>query len=151
MFGEQCIYNVDSHFYNRLGECNGELIGGNLALLAHSIGSVSEPNTKNKILFIEDVGEFLYNTDRMLHQLKRAGWFIGLRGLLIGSFSDMKDTTIPFGKTIYEIIWEAISAYNFPVAFNFPVGHQPENYALKCGALHQLEVKKDIVTLQEIV
>ncbi|HEU0228842.1 MAG TPA: LD-carboxypeptidase [Arachidicoccus soli] len=148
--GKNSIYKIASHPLNRFGECSGELIGGNLAMLAHAVGSVSEPKTNNKILFIEDVGEYLYTIDRMLHQLKRSGWFDNLKGLLIGSFTELKDTTIPFGKTIDKIIQELVAEYNFPIAYNFPVGHQKENYALKCGVSYHLQVKENLVTFKEI-
>src|SRR5204862_3513268 len=101
-------YKISSHSLNRQGACQGELVGGNLAMLAHIIGSRSDIDTKNKILFIEDIGEYKYNVDRMLMQLKRAGKLDYLAGLIVGSFSEIKDTTIPFGQEIYEIIYDKV-------------------------------------------
>lgn len=149
LLGKRTKYVVNGHELNIPGEVTAELIGGNLALLAHSIGSVSEPNIKNKILFIEDVGEYIYNIDRMFIQLKRAGWFNKVAGLIIGSFSDMKDTTVPFGKDIYSIIHEHLQSFHFPVAFHFPVGHTERNLALKCGVVHRLKVQKENILLLE--
>lgn len=133
-------YKIPADPRNRTGSATGELIGGNLAMLAHSIGSVSEPNLKNKLLFIEDVGEYLYALDRMLQQLRRSGWFNQLGGLIVGDFSSTKDTSRPFGQNIQQIIEQVVAPFSFPVAYNFPVGHQPENVTLKCGVLHQLKV-----------
>lgn len=149
MMDTQLKYNIEPHPFNRIGTTNGELIGGNLCLLAHSIGSASEPKVKGKILFIEEVGEYIYSVDRLLLQLKRAGWFDHIHGLIVGSFSDMKDTTIPFGLDIEQVILEHVKDYNFPVAFDFPIGHTERNVALKIGVKYQLKVKTDIVTLKE--
>jgi muramoyltetrapeptide carboxypeptidase len=125
------------------------LIGGNLCLLAHVIGTDSEPGTKDKILFLEDVGEYLYNIDRMMLQLKRSGKLKKLAGLIIGGFTDNKDTERPFGKTAYEIINEHVKGYDFPVCFDFPVSHNKENYALKVGGTYQLTVSDKEVILNE--
>src|SRR5205809_3019995 len=121
-------YTIASNSLNRQGSCQGDLVGGNLVILAHIIGSRSDIYTKNKILFIEDIGEYKYNIDRMLMQLKRAGKLDALAGLIVGSFSEIKDTTIPFGQEIYEIIYDKVKEYNYPVCFDFPVGHVNENY-----------------------
>jgi muramoyltetrapeptide carboxypeptidase len=147
--GKPLNYLVSGHSYNRRGTAKGELVGGNLALLAHVIGTPSDIKTKNRILFIEDVGEYSYNIDRMLHQLKRAGKFDKLEGLIIGGFSDMKDTERPFGKSVYEIVQDIIEEYDYPVCFDFPVSHTDRNYALKIGVRYQLKVKKNKVLLQE--
>ena len=100
-------------------------------------------------MFIEDVGEYLYNIDRMLYQLKRNRKFEKLAGLIVGGFTDMKDTTRPFGKTVYEIISNAVSEYDFPVCFDFPVSHGKENYALKTGVECQLKVTRQKAMLKE--
>ena len=142
-------YSVGSGPQNRIGEAGGRLIGGNLTLLAHVCGTSSDFNTKGKILFIEDVGEYLYNTDRMLHQLKRNGKFDKLAGLIVGGFTEMKDTTRAFGSTLYEIVHHLIEEYTFPVAFDFPVSHGKENYALKTGVEYHLKVTKQKVVLEE--
>ena len=138
--GKPGRYNVASHEFNKNGDGRGELVGGNLALLAHISGTVSDFKAKNKILFIEDVGEYLYNIDRMMYQLKRNGKFDKLAGLIIGGFSDMKDTERPFGKSVYEIINDIVKDYDYPIAFNFPVSHEKENYALKIGVEYDLYI-----------
>ena len=147
LLGKKLSYTSLSHPYNQYGKVSGKLIGGNLSLLAHLVGSVSFPDTKDAILFIEDIGEYLYNIDRMLLQLKRAGKFKGLAGILVGGFTETKDTTIPFGKNISEIIHEKISGYDIPVAWNFPVSHGKENVALRFGMVHTLHVNKNGATL----
>ena len=106
-------------------------------------------DTKEKLLFIEDVGEYIYNVDRIMIQLKRAGKLDELAGLIVGSFTDMKDTTIPFGQSVYECIYDKVKEYDYPVCFNFPVGHAMENYALKHGVVHLLQVNENGVTLTE--
>jgi muramoyltetrapeptide carboxypeptidase len=118
-------------------------------LLAHLIGSNSDIKTRGKILFLEDVGEYLYNVDRMMYQLDRSGKLEKLAGLIIGSFSEIKDTERPFGKTAYQIIRDIVSKYKYPVCFGFPVGHTRENYALKEGIGYKLRVTKNKVMLEE--
>ena len=147
--GKKISYRCAGHEFNRLGKTKGELTGGNLALLAHMVGTGSDIKTKRKIFFLEDTGEQLYNIDRMFYQLKRSGKLAGLAGLIIGKFSDNKDTDRPFGQTAYEIIRDAVSEYNYPVCFNFPVGHEKENYALKTGEFYKLRVDLDETTLTE--
>jgi muramoyltetrapeptide carboxypeptidase len=147
--GKKIHYQEPAHRFNRKGEAVGELIGGNLALLAHCIGTPSDFKTKGRILFLEDTGEYLYSTDRMLYQLKRAGKFDKLAGLIVGGFTSNKDTDRPFGKTVEEIIQEAIREYDFPVCFGFPVSHEKENLALKIGVGYKLKVAKTKVTLEE--
>jgi len=148
--GMPASYECAVHEFNKPGEAKGELVGGNLTLLAHLIGTASDLKTKHKILFIEDIGEYLYNIDRMLLQLKRSGKLDKLAGLVIGGFSDMKDTERPFGKRIQEIIYDQVKEYRFPMCFNFPVSHDKENYALKIGAKYSLHVQSDAVKLEEI-
>lgn len=147
--GKQISYEVPAHEFDRKGSATGELIGGNLALLAHLVGTSSDFSPKGKILFIEDIGEYLYNVDRMLYQLKRAGKFHKLKGLIVGGFTDMKDTERPFGKTVYEIIREILKDEDFPVCFNFPVSHSRENYALKLGAKYSLTVGDNVLLEQK--
>jgi muramoyltetrapeptide carboxypeptidase len=149
MIGKKAKYNCAAHAFNKTGTAVGELVGGNLSLLANITGTVSDINTKNNILFLEDIGEQIYNMDRMLYQLKRSGKFKNLAGLIIGGFTDMKDTERPFGKTVYEAISDIVAEYNYPVAFNFPVSHGKENYALKIGVTYKLAVTKSKVTLSE--
>lgn len=146
LFGELPAYTIDPHPLNKTGKATGALIGGNLCLFAHLIGSATDIDTKGKILFIEDVNEYLYNLDRMIIQLKRAGKLDNLAGLIVGQFSDMKDNSRPtFGKDAFEIIHEHISEYEYPVCFNFPVGHVPDNRAMIVGMESELDVQKNIV------
>lgn len=147
--GKKIKYNCDPHEFNKKGEAIGELVGGNLALLAHLVGTDSDIKTRGRILFIEDVGEYLYNIDRMMYQLKRSGKLSKLAGLIIGGFTDMKDTERPFGKTAYEIIQDIIREYDYPVCFGFPVSHGIENYSLKIGVGYKLKVGKSKVVLEE--
>ncbi len=147
--GQKIKYQCDPHELNRKGEAIGELVGGNLSLLAHLTGTPSDIKTKGRILFLEDVGEYLYNIDRMLYQLKRSGKIDKLAALIIGGFTDSKDTERPFGKTAYEIISDIVQEYKYPVCFGFPVGHWKENYALKIGLGYKLKVSKNKVILEE--
>lgn len=148
--GEKMDYTCEGHQYNREGTGRGVLVGGNLSLFTHLLGTASEPRTRRRILFLEDVGEYLYNIDRMLLQLKRSGKLDGLAGLIIGGFTDSKDTERPFGSDAYAIINEAVKDLRCPVAFNFPVSHNRENYALKVGVLYQLKVTAHSTQLSEI-
>jgi muramoyltetrapeptide carboxypeptidase len=138
--GESLYYNIPASPYNRTGTVEGILTGGNLSILAHLTGSSSEVDTNGKILFLEDIGEYLYNIDRLLLNLKRGGKFDNLKGLILGGFSDMQDTDRPFGQTVEEIIWDKVKEYNYPVCFNFPVGHIDINYTLTMGMPHKLIV-----------
>jgi muramoyltetrapeptide carboxypeptidase len=147
LFGEDFSYQILPNELNHLGIGEGQLIGGNLALLVHLIGSKSDINYDNKILFIEDINEYLYNIDRMMIQLKRSGKLQNLAGLIIGSFSDCQDNEVPFGKTANEIIAEAVSEYDFPVCYGFPVGHEAENWAMPCGREAVLKVENNGVSL----
>jgi len=147
--GRRSKVQAPSHPFNRKGEAVGELVGGNLSLLAHLTGSPSELKTKGKILFLEDIGEYLYNIDRMLYQLRRSGKLDRLAGLVIGGFSEMKDTHRPIGKTVHEIIREVVAPYDYPVCYDFPVSHEKENYALKSGVGYKLKVGKNKTLLEE--
>jgi muramoyltetrapeptide carboxypeptidase len=140
LFGEQLNYQFESHPLNRKGEAEAELIGGNLSLIYALTGSVSDIDTKGKILFIEDLDEYLYHIDRMMLNLKRSGKLDHLAGLIIGGMTDMKDNTIPFGKTAEEIITDAVKEYDYPVCFNFPAGHVEKNLALYFGRKVKLKV-----------
>jgi len=147
--GDNAWYEIPVHALNKRGEAIGELVGGNLSLLAHLIGTDSDIKTRGRILFIEEIGELLYKSDRMLWQLKRSGKLDKLAGLIIGSFSDNADTDRPFGKTIHEIIHDLVKEYDYPVCYNFPVGHTGENYALKIGVGYKLKVGRGKVQLEE--
>jgi len=147
--GKPGRYECEAHGFNKTGEAKGQLIGGNLSLLAHLIGTKSDVKTKNKILFLEDVGEYLYNVDRLLLQLKRSAKLEKLAGLIIGGFTESKDTERPFGKVAYDIIYEQVNEYDYPVCFGFPVSHEKENYALKIGARYHLKITAEGVILWE--
>ena len=138
--GIPLTYHMPASAYNRPGIAEGMLTGGNLAMLAHSTGSVSAVDTRVKILFIEDIGEHLYQADRMLIQLKRAGRLDHLAALVVGSFTDMQDTERPFGQNIQQIILDKVAEYEYPVCFNFPAGHETVNYTLCLGTPHRLTV-----------
>jgi len=148
--GKKNKYECKPYTSNRLGKATGVLVGGNLALLAHLAGSSLLYKTKGAILFIEDVGEYLYNIDRMMIQLKRAGVLKQLSGLIIGGFTECKDTTRPFGKKLEDIIQELIAEYDYPVCFHFPVSHAKANVALKVGIPVRLQVTAQSVTMKEL-
>lgn len=150
MEGKRANYSYVANESNKTGKAIGKLVGGNLALLANSIGSVSEPNTKGCILFMEDIGEYIYNVDRMLWQLNRAGKFDKAAGVIFGGFTDEKDTDRPFGATMHEVLAASVADLDIPVCFNFPVSHSKENYALKVGVQYELSVGKKAVRLKEI-
>jgi muramoyltetrapeptide carboxypeptidase len=148
--GGKLNYSCDPHPFNKRGEAEGTLMGGNLTLLAHAVGGPADIKTKGLILFIEDIGEYLYNMDRMLYQLKAAGKFQKPSAVIIGSFIDMKDTERPFGENAYEIIRDFFEEFDYPVCYGFPVGHVSENFALKCGADYRLKIGREKVLLEEI-
>jgi muramoyltetrapeptide carboxypeptidase len=139
--GKKPHYRFVSHPLNRKGKASGMLVGGNLSVLYSLMGSCSFPDTTGKILFLEDLDEYLYHIDRMMMALKRAGMLKNLAGLVVGGMTKMNDNTIPFGKTAEEIICESVEEYGFPVAFGFPAGHQPDNRTLIMGAEVNMEVK----------
>lgn len=146
LFGELPSYAIAAHDFNRPGTANSEVVGGNLCMLAHMIGTETEIDTNGKILFIEDIGEYYYNLDRMMIQLKRSGKLDNLAGLIVGQFTDMKDNIQPtFGKNANEIIQEYSAAYHYPVCFDFPVGHVADNRAMGVGMHASLEVSETIV------
>ncbi|HRN55609.1 MAG TPA: LD-carboxypeptidase, partial [Agriterribacter sp.] len=148
--GKRTKYTCTANVLNRKGKASGPLIGGNLSLLAHVTGTPSGIATRGKILFIEEVGEYLYSADRMLYQLKRSGKLDKLAGLIVGEFTEMKDTKRPFGKATYEMIADVVKAYDYPVCMGFPVGHGKENYALKAGVVHRLSVNSGKAVLEEL-
>jgi len=140
LFGEELNYYFDSHSLNRGGEAAGVLVGGNLSLLAAAAGSVSDIDYDGKILFIEDVGEYFYSIDRMIRTLDRAGKLRNLAGLIVGGFSEIKDNDIPFGQTLPQIIMDVVANYNYPVCFDFPAGHIPDNRALILGKMCAINI-----------
>ena len=150
LVGERAIYRTEGNSLDQHGKAKGILVGGNLSLLVNVIGTSSDINTKNKILFVEEIGEYIYSVDRMMYQLKRSGKLENLKGLIIGRFSEMKDTTIPFGQSVEEAIKEMVKDYAYPVCFRFPVSHDKENYALKVGLNYKLTVEENSAELKEL-
>ena len=134
---------IPAHTNNRKGEGKGVLVGGNLSLLYALAATQSDIDTTDKILFLEDLDEYLYHVDRMIMQLKRSGKLAKLKGLVIGGFSEMNDNTVPFGKTAEEIIMDAVKEYDYPVCFGFPAGHAEKNYPLYLGGKVELSVKEE--------
>jgi muramoyltetrapeptide carboxypeptidase len=133
LFKGETKIQIPSHALNRFGESESSLVGGNLSLLVHLIGSESFPNPAGKILFIEEVGERLYHVDRMLLQLKRAGYLSELKGLIIGGFTDCEEAKLEIGKTVEELVLEHCTGTTYPIGFDFPAGHIPNNFALPFG------------------
>lgn len=149
--GEKMKYTAPSNNDNRMGSAQGELIGGNLRCIENLAGSVSEIETDGKILFVEDTGEYLYSIDRMFYNLKRSGKLARLRGLIVGGFKVKPDDEgEAFGKTLTAIVLEKVKEYDYPICFDFPVGHQRANFALKCGVRHRLDVDASGTRLEEI-
>ena len=147
LFGEKLSYTIEGNNYNIEGNSNGQLIGGNLTLLHCLLGSESSIDTDGKILFIEDLGEYLYHIDRMLISLKRAGYFDNCMGLIVGDFTDMRKNTTPFGRNLKELILDIVKEYDFPVSFGFPAGHGEKNYPMILGREINLEVSKQQSTI----
>ncbi|MCK6650038.1 MAG: LD-carboxypeptidase, partial [Bacteroidia bacterium] len=141
LFGEKIHYSFEPHALNKNGKAEGILVGGNLSLLYALCGSNSDIDTKGKILFIEDLDEYLYHIDRMMMNLKRSGKLSGLTGLIVGGMSDMKDNAVPFGKTAEAIILDAVKEYNYPVCFHFPCGHIDRNLAIILGKKVELTLE----------
>ncbi len=150
--GEKMAYKFFQNNKNKTGSAKGILVGGNLKTIETLAGSESDLITKNKILFVEDTGEYLYSIDRMFWNLKRTGKLADLAGLIIGGFKIKPDDGgEEFGSILEDIILDKIREYNYPVCFDFPVGHQKNNFALKCGVKHTLEVGLKECFLTEII
>ncbi len=143
--GKPLQYAFSSDSLNRCGEAEAEVVGGNLSVLIGMMGSETFPETDGKILFIEEVDEYIYHIDRMMHCLKRAGKLDRLKGLIVGGLTQIKDNTHPFGMTAEQVIAEAVSEYNYPVCFGFPAGHWDDNKALYLGLSSRLIVTKEKV------
>ncbi len=143
LFGKPQPIFVNPFSLNRMGNATGQLIGGNLSLLLDSICTPSEPDLDGKILIIEEVDEYVYKLDRMMVQLKRTGKLKKLAGLVVGYITDTKDTGLPFGESAEAIIHHHTSCYSFPLAFNFPIGHENPNHAWIHGAMAQLYVNEN--------
>jgi muramoyltetrapeptide carboxypeptidase len=146
LFGQELVYKLKSSSKNRVGVAEGQLIGGNIAILASMLGSSSQMSTENKILFIEEIGEYKYAIDRMLQSLKRAGYFTKIKGVVVGGMTKIKKNSTPWGSSIEQLILEVVPK-DIPVMFNFPAGHEPDNRALIFGRNVQLSIdtKKALV------
>lgn len=140
LFGEKLSYTIPPHEFNKPGKVTGELVGGNLSVLYSIIGSPSEADYKNKIIFIEDLDEYLYHIDRMMTNLDRNGYFKNVKGVLIGGLTKMRDNDIPWGHDALEIIRDITKKYNIPICFNFPAGHIKDNRTLIMGKTVTLDV-----------
>ena len=147
LFGQPLQYAIDPHPMNRLGKATGEVVGGNLSILYSLLGSPSAIDCKDKILYIEDLDEYLYHIDRMMMNLKRNGCLESLKGIIVGSMTDMKDNDIPWGKNALEIVQDVTKQYNIPMVFNFPAGHIHDNRALILGATATIEVTENCSTV----
>jgi muramoyltetrapeptide carboxypeptidase len=149
--GEKMRYNAPANANNRLGKASGMLVGGNLSILENLAGTKSDLRCEGKLLFLEEVEEYLYSVDRMLWNLKRSGKLAKLAGLVVGGFSRLKveKPGEEFGRTVVEIVQEKVKEYAYPVCYDFPVGHQRNNFALKCGVRHHLVVDADGARLSD--
>jgi muramoyltetrapeptide carboxypeptidase len=147
LFGNEITYKAKINANNKLGKATAEIVGGNLCILAHTIGSKSEINTDGKILFLEDISEYYYNIDRMLLQLKRAGKLKKLAGLIIGHFTDCKDGDNPYDQTVEQIVTHQTQEFDFPIAFGFDIGHENSNWTIVCGRKAELVVNEMQVSL----
>lgn len=140
LFGGKIEYTIPPHAFNKIGKAQGELIGGNLSVLYSIMGSVSEADYKGKIIFIEDLDEYLYHIDRMMMNLERNNYFKNVKGIIIGGMTKMRDNDIPWGHDALEIIQDITKEYKIPICFNFPAGHIKDNRALVFGKLVILDV-----------
>jgi muramoyltetrapeptide carboxypeptidase len=147
LFGEPIEYTIPTVSYNVRGKVTGELVGGNLSILYSLLGSKSSLDTKGKILYIEDLDEYLYHVDRMMQNMKRNGYFENVKGLIVGGMTDMHDNEIPFGQNAVQIITAIASQYNIPIAFDFPAGHLKDNRTLILGSQVDFEVNDKEVRL----
>jgi muramoyltetrapeptide carboxypeptidase len=150
LFGETISYAIPSKSHDVNGTASGELVGGNISILYSLLGSKSAIDTKDKILFIEDLDEYLYHIDRMMYNLKRNGYFENVKGIIVGSMTDMHDNEIPFGQNEVQIITEIAKENRIPIAFQFPAGHQSDNRTLILGQQVVFEVNEKEVKLQFI-
>lgn len=140
-------YHFESHMLNRPGKAEAPIVGGNLSVLYHLRGTPFDLDVTDKILFIEDLDEYLYHIDRMLINFRLAGWFGKIKGLIIGGMEKMHDNTIPFGKNAREIVADIVKDYHFPVAFINGIGHTKRNLPLVFGKSVKMEVDKNETTI----
>ncbi len=141
-------YEIPHHPLNRPGEACASVVGGNISMLYSLLGSASDLDTAGKILFVEDLDEYLYHIDRMMSNLERNGKLSHLAALVVGHLSDMHDNTIPFGKTAEEIVAEHCQKYDFPVIFNFPAGHLFDNRAIRMGCPMKIFCSEDNIIIE---
>ena len=149
LFGNLNSIECKAHPLNKFGKIEGDIVGGNLSILYSLLGSQSDIDTTDKILFIEDLDEYLYHIDRMMMNLKRNGMLVNLKGLIVGGMSDMNDNSIAFGKTAEQIILEYTKDYDFPICFGFPSGHLADNRCLRLGIHSLLEISENGVNLSQ--
>ncbi len=142
LFGEKLDYTIAIDAMNKSGKATGILVGGNLSILYSLFGSPSAIDCTDKILFIEDLDEYLYHVDRMLMNMKRNGCLKSIKGIVVGSMTKMKDNDIPWGKNALEIVQDITKNYNIPIIYNFPAGHIQDNRALIIGSNVTIEVNK---------
>lgn len=142
LFGQKLSYQLLPHSMNRFGKATGELVGGNLSILYSLFGSKSAINCDDKILFIEDLDEYLYHIDRMMMNLRRNGCLESIKGILVGAMTSMNDNDVPWGKNALEIIDDVSKKYNIPIVYNFPAGHIHDNRALILGNTISIEVNE---------
>ena len=147
--GKPLQYEIPSNPLNRLGVMEGKIVGGNLSVLYGMMGSDTFPETDGKILFIEEVDEYIYHIDRMMRGLKRAGKLANLKGLIVGGLTQIHDNAHPFGQSAEEVIAEVVSEYDYPLCFNFPAGHFDDNRALFLGTETQLLVNQNVVVFSQ--
>lgn len=143
LMGKPLHYEWAAHPLNKLGSVKGEMVGGNLSVLYGMMGSNSFPETDGKILFIEEVDEYIYHVERMMYALKRAGHLAHLKALVVGGLTEIHDNPDPFGKTVEQAIFDVVKDYDYPVCFGFPAGHQPDNRAIVLGKTVELSASND--------
>lgn len=143
LFGTSAPLTAKSSISNRTGVAGGKLTGGNLSLIVDSLGTSTEIETDNKILVLEEIGEFVYRLDRMMVQLKRAGKLSRLAGLVIGHMTDIKESELSFGESVEQIICNHTQEFGYPIGFNFPIGHEHPNMPWIEGAAGKLTVTLD--------
>ncbi|WP_445733800.1 S66 peptidase family protein [Mariniflexile sp.] len=147
IFGNSLTYTLKGSIYNKTGNASGVLVGGNLTMLHTMLGSKTSLDTSGTILFIEEIGEYEYHIDRMLQSLKRAGYFDNCKGVIVGDITKVRKNTTPWGTSVEQLIIDALSDYNFPIAFNMPAGHEKDNRAMILGRTIQLKVDKNQSTI----
>ena len=151
LFNNKNKIQFKSHYLNKLGTVNGKIVGGNLSIIYSLIGSKSELDTQNKILFLEDIDEYLYHIDRMMINLDRNNILSNIKALIVGSMTNMNDNEVPFGKSANEIIHSYASKYDFPICFNFPSGHIDDNRTIVFGVDSCLNIDERGVSLHQFI